>query len=128
MKLVIHILHLFISGNKDGNDYEPDTLTGFQNSIERHRRNNKVAVDLKKNDTFSHSRKVLETKRKQLKQEGKGNKRNRAELIDTEEIKQLYEKQLLGAGKLIYCHNYAPTLMGKWGVLFYLCVSARSTL
>ena len=60
--------------NKEGQEYEPDTLTGFQNSIERHLKNNKVVVDLKRNDDFSHSRKVLEAKRKRLKQEGKGNK------------------------------------------------------
>lgn len=28
--------------NKEGQEYEPDTLTGFQNSIERHLKNNKA--------------------------------------------------------------------------------------
>lgn len=57
-----------------------------------------MQCDLKKDDTFNHSRKVLEAKRKQLKKVGKGNKKNRAEALDSEEVKQLYNKQLIGAG------------------------------
>jgi hypothetical protein len=34
-------------------------------------------VDIKKDEQFTHSRKVLEAKRKQLKSQGKGNKKNR---------------------------------------------------
>ncbi|XP_076070355.1 uncharacterized protein KIAA1958-like [Mytilus galloprovincialis] len=101
--------------NKEGQEYEPDTLTGFQNSIERHLKNNKVVVDLKRNDDFSHSRKVLEAKRKQLKQEGKGNKRNRAEPIDTQEIQNLYDKQLLGSANPTSLLN---TVWLKNGVFF----------
>jgi glycogen synthase len=83
---------------RDGTEYEPDTLTGIQNSIDCHLKNLKSKVDKKKDEQFTHSRKVLEAKRKQLKSQGKGNKKNRAESLDADETKALYEKQLLGAG------------------------------
>ena len=83
---------------RDGTEYEPDTLTGIQNSIDRHLKNLKSKVDIKKDEQFTHSRKVLEAKRKQLKSQGKGNKKNHAESLDDDETKALYEKQLLGAG------------------------------
>ena len=85
-------------GKRDGTEYEPDTLTGIQNSIDRHLKKLKSKVDIKKDEQFTHSRKVLEAKRKQLKSQGKGNKKNRAESLDADETKALYEKQLLGAG------------------------------
>jgi hypothetical protein len=62
---------------RDGTEYEPDTLTGIQNSIDRHLKNLKSKVDINKDEQFTHSRKVLEAKRKQLKSQGKGNKKNR---------------------------------------------------
>jgi glycogen synthase len=62
---------------RDGTEYEPDTLTGIQNSIDCHLKNLKSKVDKKKDEQFTHSRKVLEAKRKQLKSQGKGNKKNR---------------------------------------------------
>ena len=58
----------------------------------------KVKYDIKKDETFNHSRRVLEAKRKELKGQGKGNKKNRAESLDPVEIRQLYDKQLLGSG------------------------------
>ena len=52
---------------RDGSEYEPDTLTGIQNSIDRHLKTLKVKYDIKKDETFNHSRRVLEAKRKELK-------------------------------------------------------------
>jgi hypothetical protein len=52
----------------------------------------KSKVDIKKDEQFTHSRKVLEAKRKQRKSQGKGNKKNRAESLDADETKALYEK------------------------------------
>ena len=52
---------------QDGNEYEPDTLTGVQNSIDRYLKDNKMSCDIKKDEWFSHSRRVLEAKRKELK-------------------------------------------------------------
>ncbi|CAG2238265.1 unnamed protein product [Mytilus edulis] len=47
---------------KDGEEYEPGTLTGVQNSIDRHLKDNKSMIDIKKDKLFDHSRKILETK------------------------------------------------------------------
>jgi glycogen synthase len=55
---------------RDGTEYKPDTLTGIQNSIDRHLKNLKSKVDIKKDEQFTHSRKVLEAKRKQRKSQG----------------------------------------------------------
>ncbi|VDI49717.1 Hypothetical predicted protein [Mytilus galloprovincialis] len=82
---------------KDGEEYEPGTLTGVQNSIDRHLKDNKSMIDIKKDKLFDHSRKILETKRKELKGQGKGNKKNRAEAVEPEDVKLLYNKQILGA-------------------------------
>ena len=45
---------------------------------------------------FERTRKCLEAKNKQLKKEGKGNRRNAAEALSDDEINILYEKNLLG--------------------------------
>ncbi|XP_071177505.1 uncharacterized protein KIAA1958-like [Mytilus edulis] len=82
---------------KDGEEYEPVTLTGVQNSIDRHLKDNKSMIDIKIDKLFDHSRKILETKRKELKGQGKGNKKNRAEAVEPEDVKLLYNKQILGA-------------------------------
>lgn len=52
-----------------------------------------------KDEKFSHSRSVLETKRKELKGKGKGNKRGRADSLEREEMQIMYKKQLLGADR-----------------------------
>ena len=86
--------------------YEPDTLTGVQNSIDRHLKDLKIHVDIKKDETFSHSRRVLEAKRKELKGQGKGNKKNKAEPLDSDDIQKMYEKQVLGAGMFGIYKNF----------------------
>lgn len=77
---------------RDGTEYAPDILTGIQNNIDRHLKNLKYKLDIKKDEQFTHSRKVLETKRKQLKSQEKDNKKNRAESLDADETNALYEK------------------------------------
>ncbi|CAC5360214.1 unnamed protein product [Mytilus coruscus] len=47
---------------------------------------------------FKHSRDVLTSKRKYLRQQGKGNRPNQADPITKEEIDMLYQKGLLGGG------------------------------
>jgi hypothetical protein len=38
---------------RDGTEYKPDTLTGIQNSIDRHLKNLKSKVDIKKDEQFT---------------------------------------------------------------------------
>ena len=58
---VVPIYALYFEGvrRRDGEEYEPDTLTGVQNSIDRHLKDLQIHVDIKKGETFSHSRRVL---------------------------------------------------------------------
>ena len=83
----------------NGNDeYEPDSLTSKFNSISRHLRENKYSLDLKTALEFDHSRTVLTAKRKQLKGQGKGNRKRKAESIEDKELSLLKEKGMLVLG------------------------------
>ena len=83
---------------KDGSLYEPDTLSSFQRSIDRH-----LTKDLHKpysiiRDTqFAPSREKLKASRKFLKGKGKGNKPNAAEPVDVAEVEQMWQHGALGA-------------------------------
>lgn len=77
------------------------TLTCVQNSIDRHLKDHKSKIDIKKDKLFGHSRRNLKTTQKELKGQGKGNKKNRAEAIEADDVKLLYKKQIFGAGMFI---------------------------
>ena len=83
----------------DGSDYEPDTLSSFQNSIERHLTDKHYGWKIKTSDEFCHSRDVLATKGKALKKDIRGNKPNKAEPMGDQDIDKLYEKDILGQGE-----------------------------
>jgi hypothetical protein len=88
---LIHFIAVFVGvRKKDGTEYEPDSITSIKNSIDRYLRNNKIDIDIKTDKAFNHSRAVLESKRKHLKGEGKGSKKNKAESIDETETQMLY--------------------------------------
>ena len=48
----------------DGREYEPDSLTSIQNSIDRYLSENEYGVKIKAGHEFKHSRKVLAAKKK----------------------------------------------------------------
>jgi hypothetical protein len=93
---LIHCIAVFVRvRKKDGTEYEPDSITSIKNSIDRYLRNNKIDIDIKTDKAFNHSRAVLESKRKHLKGEGKGSKKNKAESILMKlRLRCLYEKQV----------------------------------
>ncbi|XP_071158103.1 uncharacterized protein KIAA1958-like [Mytilus edulis] len=66
------------------------------NSLDRHLKDSKSSISIKKDPEFNHTRRVLEAKRKALKSLGKGSKPNRAEPLTTEEIQILREKGVIG--------------------------------
>ncbi|CAG2188645.1 unnamed protein product [Mytilus edulis] len=66
-------------------------------SINRHLTEKHCNINLIKDKEFKHSRDVLMSKRKLLRQNGKGNKPKKAEPLTKEEIDILYQKKLLGA-------------------------------
>ena len=80
----------------DGEEYEPDTLTSYHRGIDRSLRENHYPFSIITDKEFLTSRTVLASKRKELKQKGKGNKPNRAEPITMSEEKLLMEKGCLG--------------------------------
>jgi len=99
-ELDLYLARFFMTTQRcDGGNYEPDTLKSIQGSINRYLSEKHCNVDLIKDKEFKHSRDVLMSKRKLLRQSGKGNKPQKAEPLTKEEIDILYEKKLLGAGK-----------------------------
>ena len=95
---VLHLLaddldHLLAKFFKDvckinGDEYEPDTLSGFQRSIQRFLSDGKSPFNILVQKEFQMSRKVLAAKRKSLVQKtGKGNKPNATRSLTDEEDK-----------------------------------------
>ena len=80
----------------DGTDYEPDTLTSYHRSIARYLKENKYPFDMVTDKQFQTSRTVLMSKRKELKQKGKGSKPQASEPITPNEEKLMAEKGCIG--------------------------------
>lgn len=80
----------------NGSEYEPDTLTSYHRGIERFLREKQYPYSLVTSREFDTSRTILASKRKELKQKGKGNRPNAAEPLTTEEEAILREKQCIG--------------------------------
>lgn len=90
--------HFFITVRKnDGTHYEPDTLTSFQRSIDRHlTQDSQKTYSILKDKVFTSSREALKAARKHLKSEGKGNKPNAADALEPEDVQQLWSSGTLG--------------------------------
>ena len=75
---------------KDGTEYEPDTVASYVRSINSHLKTVGYSEVLLTSDEFGLMRDVLDSKKKDLKDMGKGNRPNRAEAItdDNEEIQE----------------------------------------
>ena len=59
---------------KDGNEYEPTSLRSLMASFERHLKKKGYSASIINDLVFEKTRKVLQSKQKQLKKQGKGNK------------------------------------------------------
>ena len=81
---------------KDGNEYEPTSLRSLMASFEQHLKKKGYSASIINDLVFEKTRKVLQSKQKQLKKQGKGNKPKASVALTTEELKILYEKGLLG--------------------------------
>ena len=73
----------------DGDEYQPDSLSSFKNSLQRVLQEMGSKLDLKTSNEFERSRKVLMSKRKGLVRNGYGNKPNATRPLEKEEIEQL---------------------------------------
>ncbi len=79
----------------DGGQYEPDSLTSFRNSIERHLRQQQYKHSLIESREFAKHREVLKAKRKELKGKGKGRKPNASNPLSKEDRVELFKRGFL---------------------------------
>ena len=89
-----HLLcKLFVNiRKKNGQEHEPDSISGFQRSIQRYLSEKGSSVNILKDKDFEKSRKVLAAKRKLLVHEhGKGNKPQAATALEDEKEDALFK-------------------------------------
>ena len=86
---------------KDGKEYEPGSLTSFQNTLQRILVDRGSKINIKTDTEFEKSPKVLASKRKELTSNGYGNHPNAARVLEQEEIDELYKKVSLAPRLLL---------------------------
>ena len=94
-----HLLSKFFihARKKDGEEYEPDTLSSYQRSIHRYLGDKKSKVNILKDEELEESRKVLVAKRRVLvHKHGKGNKPQAAEALSEIEEDALFNSGEFG--------------------------------
>ncbi|XP_070550681.1 uncharacterized protein KIAA1958-like [Ptychodera flava] len=86
---------------KNGQEYEPDSISSYQKSIERYLRDNDYGISIIRGEQFRKSREALAAKRKQLKAAGKGNLPKKARAVT-----EVHERAMREAGQL---GTHSPT-------------------
>ena len=81
---------------KNGEEYEPSSLRGFLQSVDRYLRKKGCTFSLLNDKEFCEVQDILKKKQKQLKAIGKGNKPNSADALTDEEIEEFYRAGVLG--------------------------------
>lgn len=81
---------------QDGSEYEPDSLKVMQAALERHLSAHKYPYSLINSREFASSRAVLDAKAKQLRMQGYGKRKNRAQPYNTAEEESFWSSGLLG--------------------------------
>ena len=79
-----------------GELYQPDTLSNMRNAWQRALENNGSKLNIKTDAEFQQSRKVLATRRKQLTQQGLGNKPLATRPLDQVEVDKLFTSGYFG--------------------------------
>ncbi|XP_044167295.1 uncharacterized protein KIAA1958-like [Acropora millepora] len=95
---VLHKFYLEVR-KQDGSEYEPDSLKVMHAALERHLSAHKYPYSLINSREFassSQSRAVLDAKAKQLRMQGYGKKKNRAQPYNTAEEESFWSSGLLG--------------------------------
>lgn len=92
---VLHKFYLEVR-KQDGSEYEPDSLKVMQAALERHLSAHKYPYSLINSREFASSRAVLDAKAKQLRMQGYGKKKNRAQPYNTAEEESFWSSGLLG--------------------------------
>ena len=86
---------LTVRKKEDNGEYEPNSLRAFFASFDRHLKKTTFGLCLMKHVHFEKTRKALQSKQRDLKRKGKGNKPNASSALSEEDIQVLYEKDLL---------------------------------
>ncbi len=96
-ELEILLGHFFCKRKSDDSLYEPDTLTSFQRSLDRHLTQEfRKPYSIIRDTRFSSSREKLKAARKMLLKKGKGNKNNAAESLEMDDIDSMWTSGSLG--------------------------------
>ena len=77
---------------EDNEEYKPNSLRAFFASFKRHLKKKNYGLV-----QFEQTRKALQSKQRDLKRKGKGNKPNASAALSEEDIQVLYEKDPLGS-------------------------------
>ena len=104
-----HLLSKFFlnARKKNGEEYEPATVSSFQRSIQRYLSEKKYPFNILKDNEFEKPRKVLAAKRKSLVHEhGKGNKPQAAQTIDGDGEDALFEEGEFGDSNPVALTNW----------------------
>ena len=94
-----HLLAKFFKDVRkiNGEEYEPDTISGFQRNIQRFLTDSQSRYNILIDREFEKSRQVLAAKRKNLVNEaGKGNKPNATRVLTEDEVEKLFESEQFG--------------------------------
>ena len=96
-ELDLLLAKFFISVRKqNGTEYEPGTLSGFQQSFQRCLHEKGSLINILKDNEFSTLREVLAAKRKNLVRQGKGNCPNATRELTEAEVDALFENGQFG--------------------------------
>ena len=83
--------------NKNGDDYEPDSLRVMIAALDRHLNEKGYKFSIIRDREFHSSKQVLEGKARQLRQAGMGKRPNKARSLTEEEEEVLWEAEIFGS-------------------------------
>ena len=89
--------HFFMKiKTKKNEDYEPNSLSSFQRSFDRHLRSCDRKLNIFKDAEFAKSRASLAARRKELRRKGKGRRPNKAEALSSSDVDKPWESGEFG--------------------------------
>jgi hypothetical protein len=113
----------------DGTNLETTSVTSIWGSICRHLRQRNYPHDPKTSPMFEQARQTLKSKKKLLKQDGKGNLSRAARPLEDDEVEKLYSSGKLNLKCIIFCKTKKkkkslfrvtwPKIIGSVGRLFF---------
>jgi len=83
--------------NKNGQDYEPDSLGVMIAALDRHLKEKQYPLSIAKDRKFHSSKQVLKGKAKLLRQTGRGKRPNKARNLTKEEEEVLWKERKFGS-------------------------------